>query len=339
VKPADASLFLDDHPLGQGVGDYPVAPGDHALRAEAPGFGPAAMTVHVEAKATVIATIELAKATSQLILHFTPLDAKVTLDGQPLDKGPNTYDVTPGAHKLELSAPKYETYRQDVQVPEGGHLELTVDLGRPAGVLANIPPPNPDTQAHGFYVRAGLRIGSLASGDVDESIGSGKTLVTVQSITESQTLAGVDLAVGWRGQIFTVEALGLTFAASGDTAPAKLAELSARAKAKNLSRVLVRPAWLGARYPIERFEPYALGGVEMAFESFDLRPPAEGADRANGSIDDRSWLLGLELGARYHFTSDWFASAAGAFDFFPGKRGSASVVLGGGFALDLPEGL
>ena len=46
--------------------------------------------------------------------------------------------------------------------------------------------------------------------------------------------------------------------------------------------------------------------------------------------------MGTELGSRFAITDTWFAGLGGLFDYWPGQRTSATMLLSGGFAFD-PE--
>ncbi len=340
VTPPEAQLFLDGQPLGQGPGRYPVAPGEHTIRAEAPAHVTAEETVRVLADRAAEVALTLQAANGKLVLDVAPKHAKATLDGVPVAHGTGAFDVLAGKHALHVEAEGYDTHDETIEVPPGGRLQVKVELGAPrSGLLSDLPPPHPDTLAHGYYARGGLRLGGIASGSVDAGRGSGTTRSDVDEFADAQPLVGVDVALGWRGRIMMVEALGITLGASPGEVDATLERVTVDGTAEDLSRVVIRPAWVGARYPIERFEPYVLGGLELVLESFDITPPADRPRWSKGEIDHRIFLIGLEIGTRYQFTSDWFGTAALGFDFLPGERGSAALILGVGYALQLPEGL
>ena len=99
-------------------------------------------------------------------------------------------------------------------------------------------------------------------------LGSG--ILRVEKTSESAQLGGLDLGVGWRGELFEVEALGLAWLGGGDPHTAVLPQ-DRVGLLTDLERWVVRPLWVGVRWPRWRIDPFVRAGVSMVLESFTAR--------------------------------------------------------------------
>lgn len=328
LEPPDASIRLDGEPFGQGSGTYQIPPGEHELTFEAPGRRTTRQPIEVGPGKTLKISATLPDAMGRLSLKTTPPDAKVFLDGVAWKDPGTARDLVPGPHQLRVQAEGYDTVSEEVTIkPQTEHsLSLKLRPSEPEWRKA-LSKPHPHTLARPWTVRVDLRSTSARDGDIDLPHLDGRLV----SQEQSMGLIGFGISAGYRTRYLMVEGLGLSYETGSEQTPARF-EQSISGEIGGLSRLTLRPLWVGARYPFWRIEPYALGGVSFAWETFD-------AERVTGSAEasDTRFLLGVELGARYHFDEAWFAGAGATFDFWPGSRAAAAFVLQAGYALDLPE--
>ncbi|HSO39743.1 MAG TPA: PEGA domain-containing protein, partial [Labilithrix sp.] len=147
----------------------------------------------------------LRRRPSTLTLASTPAGATVLLDGKPVEgsaRTPTSFQVSPGAHTIALSAPDHATHIQTVEARYGRAIILDVPLGK-----ARRPPPpqNPypeDTEVRRLALRGHLGVMLPRYGSV-----GGAAHVTG---TLSGTYRIVDLGA-------TALEAGLLFAATGDS--------------------------------------------------------------------------------------------------------------------------
>lgn len=329
LDPPDASIRLDGKPFGQGSGSYRIPPGPHALLFEAPGRRPVEQPVEGKAGETLRIEIAMTTSVGRLKLTTDPADARVFLDGASWLDPATERELPPGPHLLRVEADGYETFSQQVEIkPSTAHelsLELRPDEPTWREALAR---PHPDTRARPWTLRVDLRFVSARDGDIDLSDGAGGRL---ERQLHAMGLVGFGVAAGWRDDHLMIEALGISFESGSEQTAARL-EDGLPGEISGLNRLVLRPLWVGARYPFWRIEPYLLGGVAFAWETFNIDRAARAAE-----VSDTRFLLGVELGIRYAFDEAWFAGLGGSFDFWPGERSAAAFLLHAGYALDLPE--
>ncbi len=332
---ADVTLYLGDEILGRGPGDYVVPPGTHTLRAEAPGKRDMVAEVQVEAGQVAPMKFELPEAFGRLVLRVQPPEAVATLDGEPIDYS-KPRDLRPGAHRLKVTAKGYVPYDYVMEVKTATQLDLDIKLQKAEPEWQKrFRSPHPDTLAKPYYLRAGLRLGGVEGGSVDVSQGRGDTALNVQDQNDRTGIFGFELGVGWRARYLTVEALTLAYEGGGGPVDADLGD-STTGRLDQLSRLTLRAATVGFRWPAWRLDPYISAGPALAFESFEVSSE-DGSSTT--SLDNRLFLIGVDLGVRYHVDDTWFAGVSGSIDFWPGERTSGAFVLNLGYALDLPEWL
>ena len=334
VDPPDAVLFVNGQPIGRGSGQYTVGGGKHTLRAEADKRVPVEESVIIVAADTTSIDLKLPVAYGTLELLYLPEHAQSHLDDKPLGTGPGQFKVIEGRHKVRLFADGFKDHRQTVRVKRDETTRVDVTLKAVALPLVDkLKAPHPDTSARHFYVRAGLRTMSVGSGDIDMSGGEGPdafALDSIDSIDGSVDLVGVDGSVGWRGDALTVEALGATVAVGGDPTEATF-DRSRIGSVDDLSRLVVRGARIGVRYPRWRFDPYLSAGPMYVFESFEFDRPRQ----QTASFDRSFFVLGAEGGLRYQTDQNWFMGWSGELSFWPGRRLSLAFQFGAGYAFDL----
>ncbi|MGK0361773.1 MAG: hypothetical protein ACI9U2_004091 [Bradymonadia bacterium] len=330
VIPNDARLYLDGAPLGTGSARYPVPPGTHEIRAEADGFSPLSQPIEVKAGMIVPVSFILGNSYGELTLEVTPKDARVSLSNaqmqnKPLLTNQKAHPLSPGDYQLRVEAPGYAPHEQTITIKKSTLLTLSVRLPRAnEDFWSRFATPHADTLANRFYVRGSIRFLSIGDGafDVDG----------IDTVDESVGLVGLSVGVGYRGRYFLLEAINLSYAGGGGRTPVSLAGSEDEAVIDELSRITIRPGWIGARYPSWRVEPFIMGGIELTFEDFIF----EDATSSTRALSKSDLLLGIELGVRGQILPEWFLSASGVFDFAPSTRPSAAFILGVGYCFDVP---
>lgn len=128
VEPADARVALDEG-LAWHWGDHWLAwPGSYRLRASAPGYRELAYELEVTEAAAQRHRLTLEKLPGHLTLTTQPPGAQVQLDGEPRGATPlNLRELAPGAHRLKVQHPRYQTLEQDLEI-EGLDRTLALDL-------------------------------------------------------------------------------------------------------------------------------------------------------------------------------------------------------------------
>ncbi|MEZ4470791.1 MAG: PEGA domain-containing protein [bacterium] len=332
VEPADARLFLDDKPLGTGSGRYPAPPGRHRLRAEAEGLAPLEMSVDVHGGQIAPVRLVLGNGYGQLVLRLTPPEATATLDGQAIAHPDEARDLPPGEYRLRVEAPGFQAHDQTVSIKPSTQVTLTVGLAREQDDgLERFRSPHPDTLALPFQVHASLRFVSIGTGPLDVSRDGAAGKVEYDRLDDAVGLLGLGLGVGWRGRHLLVDALTLTFEGGGGETAATLAT-GEDDRIDSLSRITVRPGWVGARYPAWRLSPFVAGGIQFIFESIDVTNDAGKTEELSKS----SLLLGLTLGLEAQFTPEWSGTVAGTLDFGFDARTAATFLVGVGYAFEIP---
>ncbi len=331
VVPEGARLLLDGEAWGTGSGTYPARPGAHVLRAELEGRRAVEIPLTVARGRVTATSVELPVAFGKLVFAVEPADATVLLDGRPYAPGPAT-ELAPGDHTLEVSAPGHEPAKHTFTLKPATQMDLSLKL-QPARTdwWMRFETPHEDTLRHVWLARADLRFVSLGGGSLTRN----RDPVNLNEQSESIGLTGLGFTLTWRSRLLIVDALSLDFA--GGAGPAKASFDDGDGEIRDYFRTTLRPAWFGVRYPMWRVEPYAVGGPLLAFDSFD----AVNVTGDTESFDGTAFGLGIQLGARFFFTPDWFAHTAFDTTFWFGERATAAFVIGGGYAFDfdLPEWL
>ena len=327
VTPNDARLYLGNAPLGTGSARYPVPPGTHEVRAEADGFSPLSQPIEVKAGMIVPVTFILGNSYGELTLDVTPKDARVSLNNTPLLANMKAHPLAPGEYQLRVEAPGHSTHEQTITIKKSTLLTLSVRLPRAQDDFwSRFETPHPDTLANRFYVRGSIQFLSIGDGPFDVQTQG------IDTVEESVGLVGLSVGVGYRGRFLLVEALNLSYAGGGGRTPVGLAGSEDPAFIDELSRITIRPAWVGLRYPSWRIEPFIMAGIELTFEDFDFEDETPGKT----ALSKSDLLLGVEVGLRGQVLPEWFLSASGVFDFAPETRASAAFMLGAGYCFDVP---
>ena len=331
LEPGDANLRLNGEPFGQGSGSYTLPAGKHTLAVEAPARQTVEQEIILSSGQVLRLVVDLAVVSGKLTLTPEPPQAAVFLDGVPWQTPKTARALSPGKYQLRVEADGYETFSQTVTVKAATQHDLTLKL-RPSA-----PPwrtatksPHPDTLAHSGYARLRVDLVSARDGDVGLAAEDG---VDIEVLEQKQSigLVGMGLAAGWRSRYLIIEAIGVGLQTGSETTETKLAQ-AILGELQGMTRLSVRPGWVGVRYPIWRIEPYVLGGLEISNET--LRGVTAGG--RTFEVKDTRLLLGFEMGLRYFMSPDFFAGAATSVTAWPGARTMATFTLDGGFAFDIP---
>ncbi len=335
--PEGSVVFVDDQAVGEGPGEYPVAPGKHVVKVDAKGKRPVEQSISVAAGEKKSLRFELADSWGRLALNYAPATAKAWIDGEPWQTPDEERELKPGDHVLRLEAEGYDPTEHPFTIKSATRLDLTIGLQRSEPEWQKLlRAPHPDTQAHPYYVRAGLRLGSVQSGKAEAAAGSGADRIGLDTQDESSALFGIEAAIGWRSELWTFEPLGLGYQGGGEAAGVTF-EDGERGRMRDLSRFNLRLATFGVRYPAWRLEPYAAAGLVLASESFSVEPDDE--EKKTQDFSRRLFFLGLDIGVRYHLTGELFGSVALNTDVWSNERAAVALVLSVAYALDLPEWL
>ena len=329
LEPADANLRLNGQPFGQGSGSYTLPAGKHTV--EAPARQTVEQEVILSSGQVLRLVVDLSVISGKLTLAPEPPGAKVFLDGVPWPTPQTPRALGPGKYQLRVEAEGYETFSQTVTIKAATQHDLTLKL-RPSAPpwRTAVKSPHRDTLAHGTYARLRFDMVSARDGDVGLEAEGG---VNIEVLEQKQSigLVGMGVAAGWRSRYLVVEALGLGIQTGSDTTETKLGD-AILGELQGMTRINIRPGWVGLRYPVWRIEPYFLGGLEISTET--LRGVTAG-DRLF-EVKDTRLLLGLEMGMRYVISPAFFAGLATSVTLWPGARTMATFTLDGGFAFDIP---
>lgn len=128
VEPAAARVALDGGPAWH-WGDHWLAwPGTYRIRASAPGHRDLVRDLEITEATGQRHRLILEKLPGHLALTTNPAGAEVELDGERRGTTPLTLrDLPPGAHRLRIRHPRYQTLEQDLEI-EGLDRTQALDL-------------------------------------------------------------------------------------------------------------------------------------------------------------------------------------------------------------------
>jgi hypothetical protein len=329
VKPADAALLLDGRPWAMGEGTHPAPPGTWKLTVTAPNHAPLELELVVARGELTVVTAELVTSQSMLALKIDPPDALVLVDGEVVDPS-RPIRLPPGDHVLEASAPGKAPHTHKFVVEPSTRLDLSLVM-RPEGDdwASRFSEPHPDTIAKPFQIRASLRFASIGAGELKATAGADADRVAVRRQLDSMGQFGLSVAAGWRDEHLTLEAVSFALSSGSGPAKARLDD-GTTGQIEDYRRFSVRPLWVGLRLPRWRVDPYAQLGPVLAFDAFD----AVNATGARQSFTRTAFLVGINVGARFFFSDQWFAHLGFDSTFWFGERTASTFVLGGGWSFD-----
>jgi hypothetical protein len=96
-----------------------LAPGPHGVRVEKEGFRPFEMQVQVLPGREARVEARLEAESPRLRVESDVPGAQVFLDRKAVGTAPLELEVTPGSHRINVSAAGYEMYAEDVDVSSG----------------------------------------------------------------------------------------------------------------------------------------------------------------------------------------------------------------------------
>ena len=131
VANGPAFVYLDSRSQGAFCTAQPscskaVLPGDYKLIVEHPGFERWTKHVAVAAQHTTRVEVTLAEKPSRVVIHASPPDARVAIDGSPASDTP----VAAGDHEVVVSLTGHGTVRRPISLHEGKPVELDIPLAK-----------------------------------------------------------------------------------------------------------------------------------------------------------------------------------------------------------------
>lgn len=147
VEPKAARVLLDGKGVVATGAPLPVKPGPHAIAVECPGYETQKLQVDVARGQTVARAVTLSPLEVELLIHVTPADAEVRLDGAVVTVAA-PLRVLPGTHQVEARRAGYTTVQHTVEVKPATRGELALALSPapadpPRPVTPVLPPPPP----------------------------------------------------------------------------------------------------------------------------------------------------------------------------------------------------
>jgi hypothetical protein len=119
-QPAGALVTVDGRDLGPAPQSIELRGGSHEVRVRKEGFEPFARDVHVVPGRTLEVSAQLAHEAPRLRVDADVPGATVFLDHKPFGKTPlEARPVTPGSHRVNVTAEGYEMYSQTIEVATG----------------------------------------------------------------------------------------------------------------------------------------------------------------------------------------------------------------------------
>ena len=107
---------------------YPVAPGEHVVRATATGYQPGEKTVRAVAGAPDLVELELAPVPASLVVHTEP-HATISIDGRQLGTAPlPAVALAGGHHVVTVTARGREPAGKELDVTRAEHVTVDVPL-------------------------------------------------------------------------------------------------------------------------------------------------------------------------------------------------------------------
>jgi formylglycine-generating enzyme required for sulfatase activity len=147
--PGDATATLDGAPVS---GTVRRKSGEARLVVARPGFRPKEIPLSLRPGDRVAPTVATAwePATGRLDLSAFPADARLLLDGEPLEPGTRAVDLPPGVHRLRAERAGYEAVpEREVPVEADRTVRPEAPEWKPLAAVARVfpdlpPPPPPD---------------------------------------------------------------------------------------------------------------------------------------------------------------------------------------------------
>lgn len=311
----NATLTIDGQPLGPAALKRPIRlePGIHVFRARAQGYSdPPEKKLSFLAGQPVDATFELTAPGGMLVVKPNVNDAVVRVDGVRNPPGPFSKRVPDGTHRVEITAPGYQTMTFDAVVTNGATVEYPVGLlpGNDPGIGEyQAPVRKPPAKPKRLYI-----VPTVAGGT--ESLRFAPT-TREPDAGERRSLGG--FAVGARGgyrvgRFFAIEIIG-----EGGTLNSKYSKLGDTTdRSVGITHWMLMP---GLRFATEGGVRFTMGtGLGVSGRSAELNLPdtkAPGAPTGNkqtvsGNAVGVGWLF--DLGLQFDLGASLFLEAAAFLD-------------------------
>jgi hypothetical protein len=143
----DVHVFVDGEDKGPAPWEGDLAPGDHAIEAKGTGIAAAKRIVSVERKQKAEVVLEASSTVGRFRLKVVPKSATILVDGTRAGEGSYESDVPVGHHRIQASAPGFETVTR----------EMTLEAGQAyAEDIVMVPVAAPPDPWAGFYGRFAL---------------------------------------------------------------------------------------------------------------------------------------------------------------------------------------
>ncbi len=189
-EPSGAEVLIDHRPRGITPLRIEIAPGKHLVTLRLQGHDPEHRPVHVAPGERPRIHFNLQAQKGLLLVHSTPTNAEITVEGLLLGHTPALITSLPlGEHRLEIATPGYQPKTVSVTLSDRTPRRVAVDLASDSGTLRieSIPP------------GAEIRVNGIARGSTPctvERIPEGETLVEAQAEGYRPSIQRLRLAAG-----------------------------------------------------------------------------------------------------------------------------------------------
>jgi len=319
-EPDEATVYVDDQPVGQTPLSQQFGIGDYDIRLEADGFRPYQDTIDVRAGEPTRVAAQLQRQPGRLRIDGAPDGADVIIDDEQRGGADEVIDLQPGRRIAEVHADDYQVYRQPVDIESDEVTELTVEMRRRTGLLRDIEAA--DIAAYRLQLDVGLEVGGHTTDyrnahTVDESqrrlFGSWTDAdggIDPDDQRRLVTPAGLRLGVNWEGDHLGLGILSASLTGRRTDHRFSLVNpvdgTAEQATMTGLRTLELRPMQLRARFFYENLAPYAQAGLGIAVHWLAV-------DTESGSelrMRQTDPFGALEIGTRYHIDPRWSVGAS-----------------------------
>lgn len=141
VQPKDATVYMENEPVGEGTVRQVVDVGPYQLGATADGYNTEEKSVLVERGEDEVITLNLSRALGRLTVETTPSSAELAIwtDELRYDRLGRTpvrsHLYEPGTYELRISKEGYQTISDEVTLEPGALTEKSYELKQATGTL------------------------------------------------------------------------------------------------------------------------------------------------------------------------------------------------------------
>jgi hypothetical protein len=115
----DVHVFVDGVDMGPAPWEGDLAPGDHAIEARGTGVAAAKRIVSVARQQKAEVVLEASSTVGRFRIKVDPPSATILVDGTKAGEGTYDSDVPVGHHRIQASAPGYETVTREMSLDAG----------------------------------------------------------------------------------------------------------------------------------------------------------------------------------------------------------------------------